>query len=59
MQCDGFMYHLRSNYKNRMEFPFNARLKTLFNIMKDRFKIVLNFDVCIVHVMHNDVQMNQ
>ena len=23
MQCDLFMYHLRSNYKNRLEFPFN------------------------------------
>ena len=22
MQCDWFMYHLRSNYKNRLEFPF-------------------------------------
>ena len=23
MQCDWFMYHLRSTYKNRLEFPFN------------------------------------
>ena len=23
MGCDWFMYHLRSNYQNRLEFPFN------------------------------------
>ena len=26
MQRDWFMYHLRSNYKNRLEFPFKFRL---------------------------------
>ena len=24
MQCDWFMYHLRSTYKNRLEYPFNV-----------------------------------
>ena len=24
MQRDWFMYHLRSNYKNRLEFPFKS-----------------------------------
>ena len=31
--------------------PFNVnevRLKTLFNIVEDRFKKNLNFDVCVV-----------
>ena len=29
MQCDWFMYHLRSNYKNRLEFPFNHKFNPL------------------------------
>ena len=34
MQHDWFMYHLRSTYKNRLDFPFNPNLPGLFCELK-------------------------
>ena len=33
--------------------------KTLFNIVEAPFKKILNFDVCVDSVVHDDVQMDQ
>ena len=30
MQHDWFMYHLRSTYKNRLDFPFKTNLYTSY-----------------------------
>ena len=44
MQRDWFMYHLRSTYKNRLEYPFKDIVLTLLRLHLNFFY----FDVCVV-----------
>ena len=42
MQHDWFMYHLRSTYKNRLDFPFKVQNFTRFNLLETHLHLFVN-----------------
>ena len=50
MQHDWFMYHLRSTYKNRLDFPFNLPLLWLMINIKPELQYAEHFEFVVVVV---------